>query len=402
MTNHLPFDRRGFLKLVACAPAALLGQAPAAGETLAPWSPGTLDIHHISTGRGSCTFLLLPDGTTLLIDAGDVQPPPETAKFIIDPKPDASRRPGEWIARYILRQMRPAGRAELDYFLLTHFHNDHMSGIMDVAAAVPVRRAIDRAYPSYDYPAALDDVHQRKYRAFVASLPERGGKAERFRPGAADQIRLLREPGKYAGFAVRNLVANGEVWTGIGDSTRRHFPELKYLAPAEYPTENMCSLGIRLSYGRFDYFSAGDMSFDTNAGRDPWRDIETPVAQAAGPVDVAVANHHGWMDATGPGFVAALRPRAFIINAWDSAHPAMPATWAMLSTALYPGERGIYATAMKAENKIANRRLAELKSENGHVVVRVEPPGDRYSIFIVSNEDESGRVTARFGSFLAN
>ena len=32
--------------------------------------PGTLDIHHISTGRGNATFFVLPDGTTLLVDAG--------------------------------------------------------------------------------------------------------------------------------------------------------------------------------------------------------------------------------------------------------------------------------------------------------------------------------------------
>lgn len=42
------------------------------GVGLSPWMPGTLDIHHISTGRGSCAFLLCPDGTTLMIDAGSI------------------------------------------------------------------------------------------------------------------------------------------------------------------------------------------------------------------------------------------------------------------------------------------------------------------------------------------
>jgi hypothetical protein len=64
----------------------------------------------------------------------------------------------------------------------------------------------------------------------------------------------------------------------------------------------MCSLAIRLSFGRFDYYSAGDMSFDTGYGANPWRDIETPAARAAGPVEAAVADHHGYVDATGPEF----------------------------------------------------------------------------------------------------
>jgi hypothetical protein len=28
-----------------------------------PWTPGTLDIHHVNTGKGDATLLILPDGT---------------------------------------------------------------------------------------------------------------------------------------------------------------------------------------------------------------------------------------------------------------------------------------------------------------------------------------------------
>jgi hypothetical protein len=57
------------------------------GSPLAPWMPGSLDIHQISTGRGNAALFILPDGTTMLVDAGaagDGQP--ET-----DPHPNASR-----------------------------------------------------------------------------------------------------------------------------------------------------------------------------------------------------------------------------------------------------------------------------------------------------------------------
>jgi beta-lactamase superfamily II metal-dependent hydrolase len=390
----------------------------AAGETLTPWSPGMLDIHHISTGKGSCAFLICPDGTTLMVDCGDFTSPPETRKYRIGPKPDGSRRAGEWVARYVTRQMRPLGRAEIDTFILTHQHGDHCSdprncdapkskfgdyplvGIADLAETVPVHRAIDPAYPEYNYPAPLDDEQQMNYRAFIHALVKRGGKAERVVPGSATQIRLEREPAAFPTFTVRNLVANGEVWTGMGVETRQHFPALSSLAAKEYPVENMCSVGFRLSYGEFDYFSAGDMIFDTKYGAQPWRDIETPVARVAGPVDVAVANHHGYMDATGPDFVAALRPRCFVINAWDSAHLTMGAMNNLLSRDLYPCERDIFATAMKPEDEIAIRQMAQLKSDNCHVIFRVEPGGARFEVVVTSNADESDTVVKRFGPYV--
>ena len=44
--------------------------APEVGKALPAWSRGMLDIHQLSTGRGNSAFFTLPDGTTLLVDAG--------------------------------------------------------------------------------------------------------------------------------------------------------------------------------------------------------------------------------------------------------------------------------------------------------------------------------------------
>ena len=45
--------------------ALTAARAEVVGEPLPPWSPGTLDIHHINAA-----FFLFPDGTTMLVDAG--------------------------------------------------------------------------------------------------------------------------------------------------------------------------------------------------------------------------------------------------------------------------------------------------------------------------------------------
>ena len=61
----------------------------------------------------------------------------------------------------------------------------------------------------------------------------------------------------YENFEVRNIVANGVVWTGVGTNTQNHFPLVENLDKSNYPSENMSSLGIRVSYGSFDYFTGG-------------------------------------------------------------------------------------------------------------------------------------------------
>ena len=42
-----------------------------AQDQLSKWEKGYLDIHHLNTGRGSCAFIIMPDGTNMMIDAGD-------------------------------------------------------------------------------------------------------------------------------------------------------------------------------------------------------------------------------------------------------------------------------------------------------------------------------------------
>ena len=61
---------------------------------------GYLDIHQISTGRGNAAYLIFPDGTTMLLDAGDLGVHSGTQE-IMKAVPNDSKRPAEWIAQYI-------------------------------------------------------------------------------------------------------------------------------------------------------------------------------------------------------------------------------------------------------------------------------------------------------------
>lgn len=355
---------------------------------LAPWSEGTLDIHHISTGRGNATLFVLPDGTSLLVDAGDAGADRDP---VATPRPDGSRSPGEWIARYVER-VRPGG---LDYVLLTHFHGDHMGGLAEVVEAIPVAKVLDRGWPDYDYPIPLDFDAMRSYRDLTAKLH-----VEKFAPGRSDQIVLTRSPEDYRDFQIRNLTANGELWTGEGNETRRRFPALDTLAQEDLPSENMCSSSFRLSYGAFDYYTGGDLTGIPNIGHPEWQNMERAIADVVGPVDVHVVNHHGSIDPASPEFLAALTPRVHIIPSWSATHPAPSVLKRILSERAYPGPRDVFAVQLREATKATiGPRAQQVKSDAGHVVVRVAPGGASYRVFIVSDDDEGGRVKAEHGPY---
>ena len=170
-------------------------------------------------------------------------------------------------------------------------------------------------------------------------MATQGTRVQRAIAGSPTQCALKQKPTAYPDFSARVLSVNGDVWTGTGDASRSLFPPVAGMPPADLPTENMCSIAVRLQYGSFRYYTGGDLSDDTAYGRLPWHDIESPVAEACGPVSVAVANHHGYYDADGPAAVRALKPRAWIIPGWHVTHPALSTLSTLLSTELYPEAR---------------------------------------------------------------
>jgi len=381
--------------VAVAAVAALAGGARGQSyEAFPKWTPGTLDIHQINTGRGNAAFLMLPDGTTMLIDAGNGGnlPPRGTP-----PKPDASRTPAEWIVRYV----RAMGAERIDYGLVTHFHDDHMGAMAAVMRSIPVLTTFDRAWPTYAYPSADHAEFTRAdFLAYRELLAKGVSKGERLMPGRDQQLILKQNRAKYPEFRVRNIAANGEVWTGDGTATRRLFPELATVSKADWPTENMSSLGIRVSYGRFDYYTGGDIPGRPRPGYPAWHDVETAVANAVGAVEAAVVNHHGNRDSTNAYFVSTLRPRLWIIPVWSSDHPGHDVLDRMYSTRLYAGPRDVFATNMIEANKVVIGPLLDrLASSQGHVVIRVSPGGAAYQVFTLDDSSESHQVKSVFGPY---
>jgi Metallo-beta-lactamase superfamily len=387
--------------------------APSVDVAFAPWSPGVLDIHHIDSGRGNATFILAPDGTTILIDCGASN---DGLEVSAPARPNSSRRPGEWVAAYARRHARAAGRNALDYLIVTHIHPDHigdvgppatgamqgtyqLTGVSDVDRLMPAEVVLDRGYPDYGPLPPLAAPFTSNYLAWLNERQRTGRAIERLDVGSDSQIEL-RCAARHADFAVRALAGNGRIWNGTGTDSHSLFPDICGLAAADRPIENMLSLAVRLSYGRFSYFTGGDLTCDTRDGRFPWMDVETPVARAAGRVEVAVANHHGYFDACGPDFVRLLDAQAYVIPAWHVSHPGQAQVQRLLGG--WPGvaRHDVFATEMLPGNRQLNERFAgQLRSTQGHVVIRVAPGGDSYSIYVLDSSREVGAVTLKCGPY---
>ena len=364
-------------------------------ETLSAWQQGYMDIHHISTGRGNCTFMILPDGTTMMVDAGDNGPANDDGSKL-GRVPDESLTPAEWIVRYVTHFMDEAGLpVKLDHMLVSHFHYDHvgvgdnnypwsldgrylMTGIAYVGSTLDVDNFVDRAYPDYDFPYTgyfdkgvfRDYVMMDNYLKFLESGYNRVESIAGFEVGSADQFVLKKTP--RSDFSIRNIYSNGQIWTGSGESTEN-------LIPAETPqadldNENLWSAVINISYGNFDYHTGGDIlgaDLDGTWFANDWRDIETPVAKLIKETDVMCCNHHGCDDAMNETFLWYTTPQACIVPAWGAEHPGADAL-SRMNTA---------GSNVFAAGPVTNDSL-----KSGHVVVRVYEGGSTFRIFVLDDE----------------
>lgn len=361
-------------------------------DYLPDWQKGYLDIHTISTGRGDAALIIMPDGTTMMIDAGDNG---KNKQY-----PDSTKSAAEWQATYMQHFMSqlPEGK-NLDYALLTHFHNDHMgclvkilpgthgyglSGMTEVGELIHFNKYVDRGYPDYNFPTRKNVLNANKgfipeYLKFIDYQKAQGTKMEKFQIGSTDQFKMIHDPKAYSDiFEIRNLAANGQVWTGKGLNSKR-----MYSGDTTLFDENMNSCAFKLTYGKFAYFNGGDLSGNNwPIFKSMERDFESQVGKVCGNVTVMKANHHGYYDTCNPFFLNDLCPKVIIIDARSNNHP-VPTTMArIVDHQVWGGDRDYYITVDAPRKKLGEDLWSKFKPW-GHIVVRVYPGGEKYQVFVL-------------------
>ena len=249
------------LSAVLLAPPLLLAQASGAK---------TLDIYFIDVEGGQATLYVSPDGESVLVDTGF---------------------PGERDNQRIIAALQAAGVTQIDYLVTTHYHGDHMGGLLELARRVPIRHYVDHG-PSVE-----------RGEQTVAFEGE-------YAPLHGNALRTVARPGDrlpVAGLDWRIVASAGEVvqvpLPGAG-AANAACPAAR---PEDRPGENPQSVGSVVSYGRFRTINLGDLP----AGGE--FDLVCPIDRI-GLVDLYLTSHHGLSDAGNEMLLHAVRPRAAVMN----------------------------------------------------------------------------------------
>ena len=399
------------------------------GEPLPAWSEGCLDIHAINSGRGECTFFVLPDGTSLCVDAGEIGTSGGEHPRV-DAKPDADTRAYKVYSEYIKAYL-PKGDTSMDYMLMTHFHNDHfgttnstyekttkegkytypLTGIMALYDEVPFDKIIDRAFDENsdyvtDVPATGQDYSGGYvyYDQFITwARDSKGLVAEKAVNGSLSQLALVNNPSGYPDFRIQINAVNGWYWNGSESVDAYSVNRLL----GKQPGENANSISFLLSYGDFDYLTSGDAGANTR--------IENNLAKSINrKIEAMKAHHHfAWktMSATS---MAIYQPTVVVSQSFYDHQPDMGHQWLCddvdytgtstqaFQTAwnAYSGEKHWFFTNIHPTTASTYPyEVAKMAGMNGHVVIRVAKNAEFYYVYVLDDTDMNYNVKSIHGPF---
>ncbi len=397
------------------------------GEPLPAWSEGCLDIHLINSGNGECNFFIMPDGTTLLVDAGEMPVRPKH----VQRKPDACVRPYMVYSNYI-RHFLPEGRTSIDWCSPSHFHIDHIgttscseglheeggyavTGLTALYNEIPFDRLLDTGYPEYEKDGTNPAINGemvagpgRDWQKFVSwAVGEKGMQADRFRVGE-EQIVLLNNRQKYDNFRIFNFIANNYAWAmdengeGHVEDTSDGRTDLK---------GNPASSGFHISYGGFDFITAGDLEKKPqNALAYYYRDF------VESGLDVFKANHHLNINSWGSRMRELFDPRVIVAHITGIHQPDAPTLHYIMTGELPEGfnqehykgdwsrkltwEKDVFVTNLDASLMEAEpETMGMIAGSNGHIVVRVMPEGNEYYVYMLDDNDFEYKVKSIHGPY---
>ncbi|HKO99743.1 MAG TPA: ComEC/Rec2 family competence protein [Pyrinomonadaceae bacterium] len=334
---------RSAIKGCGCAAAVLVVVLSAAGylgwKYALPWwrtqppaaSGKELRVHVLDVGpvNGDSVLIVAPSGKTVLIDAGD------TSK-----------------GKLVLEALKRNNIQQLDYFIATHPHPDHIGGADEVIKGIKVLSVIDNGQGP-DVPESLlppkttgkptakstPKRSTRKtisvttfYEEYKEALTQSGAQYEKAEPGKKYDL---------GGGAILTILAPTEpLFTREQTKTGGNVP-------------NVNSVVARLDYGDFSMLLPGDAEEQTDhrlLTKDP--DLKVRILKVA---------HHGSKYATSKDFIDRIKPQVAIIScgAWNRyGHPSQ-----VVLDRLKSANTKVYRTDLQGEITITTRG-----KENDYVV----------------------------------
>jgi beta-lactamase superfamily II metal-dependent hydrolase len=269
-------------RLLIVVALAIVTARPAAAQRQ------TLDIYFIDVEGGQATLVVTAAGESMLIDSGF----PSDGTFASVPGDPRKARD----ANRVLDAARAAGVKAIDYLLVTHFHADHDGAIPELSQLLPIRTFVDHGTPG---PQAEERVAGTQAAFDAYARVRAAGKHLMPKPG--DRIPLK-------GVETIVVSAAGETLkTPLAGAGAANPACGASAPPAQEPTENPRSTGVRMRFGRFTFLDVGDLSGA------PLFSLVCP-ANMIGPTDLYLVAHHGGPDAADRATFAGIAPRVAILN----------------------------------------------------------------------------------------
>jgi competence protein ComEC len=279
-TSHSSHNFRPsrYLLLAAACSALVLALCPATTTRSAPLADDEkpLRVFFIDVEGGQATLFVTPDGQSLLVDTG---------------WPGFSGRDADRIVT-IAKQ---AGLAKINYVLITHFHMDHVGGLPQLVARIPLDTFIDHG----DNRETGDAATLQVWKAYEELLATHKFKRITAKPGDILPIQRMHATVVSSDGALIQtpLPGAGDPNVACKDSETR---------PGDQ-TENPRSLGIQITFGKLKIIDLGDLTWDKEM------QLMCPMDKL-GKVDVYIVSHHGWQQSGSPALVHGIEPRVAIMD----------------------------------------------------------------------------------------
>jgi beta-lactamase superfamily II metal-dependent hydrolase len=347
-----------------CAIAVLLAVGVVAGvvflKFVRPWlqsqpppaSGGELIVRVLDVGpiNGDSILISSPTGKTVLLDAGD------TTK-----------------GKAVVEALKRNNIQQLDYFIATHPHPDHMGGAAEVFKAVKVLNVIDNGQRPFVPQELTARQNQNSNRRSTTRRAPGPASITKFYDDYLEAIKTSEARHEIAQPGTKYDLGGGALLTILGPSEPM-FTREQMRTGGNEPNAN--SIVARLDYGEFSMLLAGDAEEQT--------EHRLLTKQLDLKAKVLKVSHHGSKYASSRDFLNRVNPEIAIVScgAWNRyGHPSQ----AVLDR-LQAANVKLYRTDLQGEIAIATRGKA-----NDITVKTAKETTDDLWVGRLAQKDDSSR-----------